>query len=83
MSQSLSRAPGGVTSSSTRARPVTLLTSGDHVIHAVLAEVIRKNTSIPASDLIDVINNAVSEWSGGAPAADDVTLVSARRLVAA
>jgi len=48
-----------------------------------LAEVIRKNTSIPASDLIDVINNAVSEWSGGAPAADDVTLVIARRLVAA
>ena len=36
-----------------------------------------------ADKLIAEVNKAVVEWTRGAPPADDVTLVVARRLVAA
>ncbi len=45
-----------------------------------LAQFVSERTALSASDLVDEINRAVTEWSGGAPAADDVTLVIARRL---
>ena len=45
-----------------------------------LAEFIAARMHAPASELITAINLAVSEWSDGAPAADDVTLVIARRV---
>ena len=36
---------------------------------------------LPARDIIDAVNIAVREWTHGAPAADDVTLIVARILV--
>jgi sigma-B regulation protein RsbU (phosphoserine phosphatase) len=37
----------------------------------------------PAQKVLDAVNRAVEEWSAGAPAADDITLVAARRVAQA
>ncbi|HCC59465.1 MAG TPA: hypothetical protein DEQ47_19820 [Solibacterales bacterium] len=45
-----------------------------------LAEVVAANIQKPASQIITVLNQALLRWTQGAPAADDVTLIIARRL---
>jgi serine phosphatase RsbU (regulator of sigma subunit) len=47
---------------------------------ARLAEVVAANSDRPAADIIEVIDAAVSEFTQGAPAADDITLVIVRRV---
>ncbi len=44
-----------------------------------LAKLLHKHRDEPAEQIIEIINDAVREWSQGAPAADDMTLVVARR----
>ena len=45
-----------------------------------LAAVVKEHISKPASQIITAINQALVKWTQGAPAADDVTLIVARRL---
>lgn len=44
-----------------------------------LAAIVHEHRNEPVRDIIDAVNDAINEWTGGAPAADDVTLVIARR----
>lgn len=47
-----------------------------------LGELVAANSGQNASDLIDTINNCLTEWLSGSQAADDVTLVIAKRTAA-
>ena len=47
---------------------------------AKLAEVVAANMEKPASQIITAVNHALLRWTQGAPAADDITLIIARRL---
>jgi len=44
-----------------------------------LGELVRENRSLPLTELIELVRLAVEEFTSGAPAADDFTLVAARR----
>ena len=39
-----------------------------------------ENRTIPAAAIISQINKAVLEFTAGAPQADDITLIAARRV---
>ena len=43
-------------------------------------DVLKENRSKPAAGIIDAVNKALSEFAAGAPQADDITLVVAKRL---
>jgi phosphoserine phosphatase RsbU/P len=43
-------------------------------------EVLKANRSLPATDVVDATIRAVQEFAAGAPQADDITLVVARRI---
>jgi serine phosphatase RsbU (regulator of sigma subunit)/pSer/pThr/pTyr-binding forkhead associated (FHA) protein len=45
-----------------------------------LSQSIRERRDEPASDIITRVNEDILKWTKGAPAADDVTLILARRL---
>jgi sigma-B regulation protein RsbU (phosphoserine phosphatase) len=45
-----------------------------------LAEVVVKNRCLPAGDIIDKVNEALVNYTAGAPQADDITLIVARRV---
>ncbi|HBY61872.1 MAG TPA: protein serine phosphatase, partial [Solibacterales bacterium] len=44
-----------------------------------LAALLHQNHALGAQELIDAVNADVNAWSAGAPPADDVTLVVAKR----
>jgi sigma-B regulation protein RsbU (phosphoserine phosphatase) len=48
---------------------------GEERLGATLA--VRVNE--PAQSIIEAVNRAIAEWTGGTPAADDITLIVARR----
>jgi serine phosphatase RsbU (regulator of sigma subunit) len=50
---------------------------------ARLAEVLRANRARPAAEVVDAVRLAVTGFAGGAPVADDLTIVVARKTVAA
>ncbi|HZT33813.1 MAG TPA: SpoIIE family protein phosphatase [Bryobacteraceae bacterium] len=43
------------------------------------AAVLEENRTRPAGEIVEAVNQAVSAWEAGAPAADDLTLVVAKR----
>jgi len=45
-----------------------------------LIEILRANRTVPAMAIVDAVNNALTEFAAGAPQADDITLVVAKRL---
>jgi len=45
-----------------------------------LAALVESMRDQPADDIVNAIHNAVTEFSEGAPPADDITVVVARRL---
>ncbi|HTS63988.1 MAG TPA: SpoIIE family protein phosphatase [Candidatus Acidoferrales bacterium] len=45
-----------------------------------LIEVIRNHRTRPAAEIVEAITKAVTEFAAGAPQADDITLVAAKRL---
>ncbi len=45
-----------------------------------LAEVVRANSELPAEAIVSAVNEAVTTFTHGAPPADDITVVIARRL---
>ncbi len=47
---------------------------------ARLIDVLASNRSSSAARIVDAVNDAVAEWSQGAPPADDVTVVVVKRL---
>ena len=49
---------------------------GEARLQAVLAS----NRPQPAARIVDAVNDAVAEWSAGAPPADDITVVVVKRL---
>jgi serine phosphatase RsbU (regulator of sigma subunit) len=44
------------------------------------AAVLREHRRLPADAVVDAVNQALEAWAAGAPAADDVTLLVAKRL---
>ena len=54
--------------------------AGDQFGEARLAELVSSVANRPAPEIVEVINNAVTEFTQGAPAADDITVVVARRV---
>ena len=48
---------------------------------AKLAEAVAAHIDKPASQIITEVNQALLRWTQGAPAADDITVIIARRLV--
>ncbi len=54
--------------------------SGEEFGESRLAQVLLEKGRGPAAGLVDGIRQAVLSWAAGAPAADDVTVVVARRL---
>jgi sigma-B regulation protein RsbU (phosphoserine phosphatase) len=53
--------------------------AGDEFGEERLAEVLRANRGRPASEVVEAVRQAVAEFAAGAPAADDLTIVVARR----
>ena len=45
-----------------------------------LIEVLKQHRSEPATAIVDAVTNALTEFAAGAPQADDITLVVAKRL---
>lgn len=45
-----------------------------------LVEVLRRHRDAPAAAIVDAVTNALAEFAAGAPQADDITLVVAKRL---
>src|SRR5207249_12083493 len=45
-----------------------------------LGEILRSRRQDPASSVVEAVMEAVSDWTEEAPAADDITLVVARRI---
>ncbi|HKE21780.1 MAG TPA: SpoIIE family protein phosphatase [Bryobacteraceae bacterium] len=45
-----------------------------------LIEVLRQNRTRPASAIVEAVNTALAQFAAGAPQADDITMVVARRL---
>jgi len=43
-------------------------------------DVLKANRTKPAAQIVDVVNKALAEFAAGAPQADDITLVVAKRL---
>jgi len=43
-------------------------------------EVLRRNRTLPASEVVQAVVQSLSEFAAGAPQADDITLVVARRI---
>jgi sigma-B regulation protein RsbU (phosphoserine phosphatase) len=55
--------------------------SGDEFFGRVrLKQVIRENSELSAGDLIQAVHRQVLEFTGGAPADDDLTMVILRAL---
>lgn len=53
---------------------------GDEFGEARLADLVASVRERPAEEIVEAINTAVIEFSQGAPAADDITVVAVRRL---
>ncbi len=45
-----------------------------------LLEVLKQNRELPAGQIVDAVTKALGEFAAGAPQADDITLVVAKRL---
>jgi serine phosphatase RsbU (regulator of sigma subunit) len=45
-----------------------------------LIEVLRENRTLPAATIVEAVNAALAQFAAGAPQADDITMVVARRL---
>jgi len=46
-----------------------------------LAETVRKNRQLPATEIVDAIRQAVTAHAAGAPQHDDITIIVARRVL--
>ena len=55
--------------------------AGEEFEEERLAKVLQANVDKHPHEIVDAITNAVREFSAGAPVADDLTLVVAKRLV--
>lgn len=54
--------------------------AGDEFGEARLAELVASLRDQPASEIVEAVNDAVTAFTQGAPAADDITVVAVRRL---
>jgi sigma-B regulation protein RsbU (phosphoserine phosphatase) len=45
-----------------------------------LAETVRRSRHLPALEIVEAINQAVGAHAAGAPQADDITIIVARRV---
>ncbi len=53
---------------------------GDEFDVPRLAEMVANNRTLPCADIVRAVNNAVDEFTGGAPPSDDITLIVAKRV---